>query len=129
MIHFQQEEVKMPIYEYQCDKCGKTFEIFQKMVDKPLTECRECKGRLHKLISQCSFQLKGTGWYVTDYKKPVDAAGNGGKHTDKNEGTSDTKTETTKETTAESKTESKTEAKAEAKTETKTEMKTTQTGG
>jgi putative FmdB family regulatory protein len=130
LIHFHQEEVKMPIYEYQCDKCGKTFEIFQKMADKPLTECRVCKGGLHKLISQCSFQLKGTGWYVTDYKKPVDATGNGGKRTDKKEETSDAKTETIKETISESKTEAKAETKTEAKTEVKTEAKTTtQTGG
>jgi len=62
----------MPIYEYQCESCGKYFEIFQKITDPPLTECKFCKGKLNKLISNCAFHLKGTGWYVTDYKKPVD---------------------------------------------------------
>jgi putative FmdB family regulatory protein len=62
----------MPIYEYECKRCGKTFEIFQKIGDEPLKECRVCKGKLNKLISHCAFHLKGTGWYVTDYKKPVD---------------------------------------------------------
>ena len=59
----------MPIYEYQCDKCGSHFEVIQKFSDKPLRFCSNCKGRLTKLISQTSFQLKGSGWYVTDYAK------------------------------------------------------------
>ena len=57
----------MPIYEYECTKCGKVEEIFQKFSDKPLVKCRHCAGKLQKLISQSSFHLKGTGWYVTDY--------------------------------------------------------------
>jgi len=57
----------MPVYEYECTKCGKTEEVIQKFSDKPLTRCRHCAGKLHKLISQSSFHLKGTGWYVTDY--------------------------------------------------------------
>lgn len=59
----------MPIYEYQCSKCGETFEAFQKMTDDPLTECRFCRGKVEKLISHSSFQLKGSGWYLTDYAK------------------------------------------------------------
>jgi putative FmdB family regulatory protein len=57
----------MPIYEYECEKCGVVEEIFQKFSDKPLKKCTHCSGKLHKLISQSSFHLKGTGWYVTDY--------------------------------------------------------------
>jgi putative FmdB family regulatory protein len=57
----------MPIYEYECSKCGQIEEIFQKFSDKPLVKCQDCGGKLHKLISQSSFHLKGTGWYVTDY--------------------------------------------------------------
>jgi putative FmdB family regulatory protein len=57
----------MPIYEYECNECGKIQEIFQKFSDKPLTQCKQCSGKLHKLISHSSFHLKGTGWYVTDY--------------------------------------------------------------
>jgi putative FmdB family regulatory protein len=57
----------MPIYEYACEKCGRQIEVIQKFSDEPLKTCSECKGRLKKLISQSSFQLKGGGWYVTDY--------------------------------------------------------------
>jgi putative FmdB family regulatory protein len=105
----------MPIYEYQCTDCGKTFEIFQKMSDEPLTECKVCKGRLTKLISNCAFHLKGTGWYVTDYKKPVDTAGsrNGGSKPAE-------KTESAATPASETKTESKTESKAESSTSTST---------
>lgn len=58
----------MPIYEYECMQCGQVEETFQKFSDKPLTKCRHCSGKLHKLMSRSSFHLKGTGWYVTDYK-------------------------------------------------------------
>lgn len=57
----------MPIYEYQCSKCGNVEEAIQKFSDKPLSKCRHCSGKLHKLISQSAFHLKGSGWYVTDY--------------------------------------------------------------
>jgi len=59
----------MPIYEYRCRKCGQEFEMMQNFSDKPITRCPSCSGHVYKLISNCSFQLKGTGWYVTDYKK------------------------------------------------------------
>jgi putative FmdB family regulatory protein len=57
----------MPIYEYECPKCGRIEEVLQKISDKPLTQCKHCSGKLHKLVSQSTFHLKGTGWYVTDY--------------------------------------------------------------
>lgn len=57
----------MPIYEYECEQCGKIEEALQKISDAPLSTCRYCSGGLHKLISQNSFHLKGSGWYVTDY--------------------------------------------------------------
>ena len=59
----------MPIYEYKCSKCGEIFEAFQKINDQPLTKCKYCQGRVEKLISHSSFQLKGAGWYLTDYAK------------------------------------------------------------
>ncbi|MEJ7711259.1 MAG: zinc ribbon domain-containing protein [Pyrinomonadaceae bacterium] len=59
----------MPIYEYACQKCKSNTEIMQKMSDKPLTKCVKCGGKLEKQWSQTSFQLKGSGWYVTDYAK------------------------------------------------------------
>jgi len=57
----------MPIYEFECTKCGAMEEVFQKLSEKPLLKCKHCSGKLHKLISQSSFHLKGSGWYVTDY--------------------------------------------------------------
>ncbi len=73
----------MPIYEYQCTQCGKIEEAFQKISDAPLTTCKHCSGKLQKLISQSTFHLKGSGWYVTDYARK----NNSGK-TEKNKGAS-----------------------------------------
>jgi len=58
----------MPIYEYQCRKCGH-FEVTQKITGKALSRCPTCKGKVKKLISNTSFQLKGSGWYLTDYAR------------------------------------------------------------
>ncbi|HET9209561.1 MAG TPA: zinc ribbon domain-containing protein [Thermoanaerobaculia bacterium] len=90
----------MPIYEYECLSCGKRTEVLQKMDDAPLAACPNCGGEVKKLISAPSFQLKGSGWYATDY---------GGK---KGGGGS---------SSSESKSESKAEAKTEGKGESKTE--------
>ncbi len=57
----------MPIYEYECEKCGHHMEAIQKISDLPLGKCELCDSGLKKLISQSTFHLKGTGWYVTDY--------------------------------------------------------------
>jgi putative FmdB family regulatory protein len=57
----------MPIYEYQCAACGRVVEKWQKISEEPLNTCPACGGGLSKLISNCSFHLKGSGWYVTDY--------------------------------------------------------------
>ena len=62
----------MPIYEYECLSCGKHFEHIQKITDDPLTICTFCNGKVKKLVSNCSFQLKGTGWYATDYAQKSD---------------------------------------------------------
>ena len=59
----------MPIHEYRCKRCASEFEVIQRMSDPPLKKCRDCGGALEKLISRSSFQLKGTGWYVTDYAR------------------------------------------------------------
>ncbi len=59
----------MPIYEYKCRECGHKLEVLQSMSDEPLTDCPECKSAtLGKCMSTPSFQLKGGGWYVTDFK-------------------------------------------------------------
>ena len=59
----------MPMYEYECSKCGLTFEKLQKFSDEPLTIHEGCGGKVEKLLSAPAFQFKGTGWYVTDYAK------------------------------------------------------------
>jgi putative FmdB family regulatory protein len=79
----------MPIYEYQCDNCGKTEEAIQKFSDAPLTSCSNCSGNLHKLISQSSFHLKGTGWYVTDYADKPKTTSSSSDKTDKTSSSSD----------------------------------------
>jgi len=95
----------MPIYEYACPKCGE-FEISQRITEDPLKRCPTCRSKVKKLISQTSFQLKGSGWYITDYARK-----DGKKDSPASGGTGDSK--------AESKSESKSEAKTEAKAESK----------
>jgi putative FmdB family regulatory protein len=61
----------MPIYEYRCENCGHELEKIQKFSDAPLTDCPNCaQPSLKKLVSAAAFQLKGEGWYVTDFKNP-----------------------------------------------------------
>jgi putative FmdB family regulatory protein len=96
----------MPIYEYQCGKCG-TFEATQRITERPLSRCPTCRGKVKKLISNTSFQLKGTGWYVTDYArkdngKGADKGENGAKPAAESKESKDTKSAPK----AESKTES-----------------------
>ena len=64
----------MPIYEYRCEQCG-TFEEMQRITDPPLERCPKCQRKVRRLISSTSFQLKGTGWYATDYARA--GSGNG----------------------------------------------------
>jgi putative FmdB family regulatory protein len=59
----------VPIYEYQCDECGASFEAFQKMSDDPLTECEKCGGPLRKVLHPVAIHFKGSGFYTTDYGK------------------------------------------------------------
>ena len=92
----------MPIYEYRCSSCGHELEALQKLSEAPLVACPSCRAdALVKLVSAAGFQLKGSGWYATDFKKggakpatakPADAGS----------------------TASEAKTESKPDAKAEA---------------
>ena len=59
----------MPIYEYQCQKCGEISEIFLRTGEKAPKKCETCDGKLKRIISAAGFQFKGTGWYVTDYAR------------------------------------------------------------
>jgi putative FmdB family regulatory protein len=63
----------MPIYEYQCAKCG-VFEVTQRITESPLKKCPTCKAKVERIISATSFILKGSGWYVTDYARSGSAA-------------------------------------------------------
>ena len=85
----------MPLYEYQCKKCGHLFEKIQKFSDKPVKKCPECGGQVEQTISAPAVQFKGSGWYVTDYAKkssaPSSDSGNKeSKETKKDEKKSDT---------------------------------------
>lgn len=96
-------ELSMPIYEYQCGQCGHQLESFEKMNDAPLKECPACgKSTLEKLISAAGFQLKGTGWYATDFRnkgKPAEASSSK-TSTEKDKGTpAETKSADTKTST------------------------------
>ncbi len=63
----------MPIYEYRCRACGHEFERMQKVDARPPRGCPQCAGKVEKLISRTSFQLKGGGWFASDYGKPAPA--------------------------------------------------------
>jgi putative FmdB family regulatory protein len=91
----------MPIYEYICEKCGSHIEVIQKISDAPLKRCAKCRGKLEKTVSRTSFQLKGSGWYVTDYSRKDSSAGKGAPAgADKAEKVSDKKAETVSSTAA-----------------------------
>lgn len=61
----------MPIYEYRCDDCAYRGEFLQKVSDDPIKSCPECgSSNFSKLVSAAGFQLKGSGWYATDFKNP-----------------------------------------------------------
>ena len=100
----------MPLYEYQCKKCGHRFEKIQKFSDKPVKKCPECGGLVEQTISAPAVQFKGSGWYVTDYAKKShtsssDSGSSGSKdskETKKDEKKADT---TTKDTSTAKKTE------------------------
>lgn len=75
----------MPIYEYECVKCGHQTEAWQKFSDPPLEKCDLCGGKMRKLISQSSFHLKGGGWYVTEYGSRSTGTSAGAKKEEKKE--------------------------------------------
>jgi putative FmdB family regulatory protein len=112
----------MPLYEYHCSKCDKTIEVMRKFSDPPLTEHEECGGTLERLLSAPAFQLKGTGWYLTDYgkggTKPASTTeGKSGESKAAESKDSDSKSADSKSTSdkgSDSKSETKTESKPAA---------------
>jgi len=94
----------MPLYEYECKKCGRVFEVLQRLSDEPLTTHETCGGAVERRISPPAFQFKGSGWYITDYAKGSDKHKPGG---DKSAGekpvASESKTEAPKAAVSETK--------------------------
>jgi putative FmdB family regulatory protein len=102
----------MPIYEYECQKCGHYLEALQKIADKPLRECPECgKHALKRLVSAPMFRLSGSGWYETDFKSDQERKRNLVDNGDRDAAKSESKEE--------AKSESKVDAKADAKSDDK----------
>ncbi len=91
----------MPLYEYQCTKCGHRFEKIQKFSDKKIKKCPECGGPVEQVISAPAVQFKGSGWYVTDYarKSSSSATSESGKDSKDSKKEDKPKAETTKEST------------------------------
>ena len=81
----------MPLYEYQCKKCGHRFEKIQKFSDRPVKKCPECGGPVEKTISAPAVQFKGSGWYVTDYARKSHAPASDGGSKDSKESKKDEK--------------------------------------
>ena len=113
----------MPLYEYQCPRTDKRFEVIQKFSDEPAKRCPECDehpeclGEAKKILSAPAIQFKGAGWYVTDY-------GKGGEKPAATAESGESKSEAKAETKSESKSESKSETKSESKSETKSKDST-----
>jgi len=111
----------MPIYEYKCTSCGHSKEVLQKMSDAPLTLCPACgKAALSKLISAAGFQLKGSGWYATDFKGGSKAARpdpdkDSNKVKDENKSGDDSKATSESKATGESTTKDESKPKEEPK--------------
>ena len=85
----------MPLYEYQCKKCGHRFERIQQFSDAPVKKCPDCGGKVEQLISAPTVQFKGSGWYVTDYAKKSSGASKSESKSD-SEGKSDSSKDTGK---------------------------------
>jgi putative FmdB family regulatory protein len=115
----------MPVYEYKCHSCGKTFEVIRKFSDEPLTTHAECGGSVERVLSAPAFHLKGSGWYATDYAKgsgtsvPKPGDGKDGKDTKSvgseskgDSGSSDKQTSESKSESSSSSSESKPAAPA-----------------
>ena len=97
----------MPIYEYECKKCGDTIEVIQSFSDNPLKKHKQCGGKLERLISLSSFHLKGSGWYDTEYgkkklKRGTQSAEKDDKTSDESKSDSDSKESSSSEASSDS---------------------------
>src|SRR5580693_1130633 len=112
----------MPIYEYRCSKCGKTFEKIQKFVDPPVEVHEDCGGPVERLISTSALQFKGSGFYITDYKGAYKSSESKSEHSG-HDGGGESKSDSKNEGKSEGKSESKSEGKSESKSESRSESK------
>jgi putative FmdB family regulatory protein len=96
----------MPLYEYECKKCGHRFEKIQKYSDKMVKKCPDCGGQVEQMISAPAVQFKGSGWYVTDYARKSSSPGSSGtgdskdKKDDKSKSDSSSKESSSKESSS-----------------------------
>lgn len=95
----------VPLYEYECNSCGRRTEVIQRVGAPPLGPCDECGGEMVRLLSAPSFQFKGTGWYVTDYAKK--SGSSGGESSSKTGETKSSETSKSKESSESNKSDSK----------------------
>ncbi len=113
----------MPTYHYRCTSCGHEFDQFQKFSDDPLTECPDCHQRIKRVIGNVGVVFKGSGWYITDSRKPSESTSNGT--------TAKTEPKEPAAATAESKSDpkpEKTETKPETKSKTESASKVAAAG-
>ncbi|MGE5648214.1 MAG: FmdB family zinc ribbon protein [Acidobacteriota bacterium] len=87
----------MPLYEYECHKCGQVFEVMQKFSDAPLKIHTGCGGGVERLLSAPAFHFKGSGWYITDYAKKNGSSAASTKSDSAASNHDETKTETKSE--------------------------------
>jgi putative FmdB family regulatory protein len=110
----------MPLYEYQCEKCGHRFEKIQKFSDKMVKKCPVCGGPVEQMISAPAVQFKGSGWYVTDYANKSHApASDGGsseaKKEEKSKSGDSSKTDPSKESSSKERSSSDSSSKEDSR--------------
>ena len=105
----------MPLYEYQCKKCGHRFERIQKFSDKMVKKCPDCGGVVEQMISAPAVQFKGSGWYVTDYAKKPSA----GSSSTSSDSSRDDSSATSKDSSKDSKKEEKSKSEGTKESSTK----------
>jgi putative FmdB family regulatory protein len=113
----------MPLYEYECAKCGTHFDEIQKFSDRPLTKHPGCGGKVKRLLSAPAIQFKGSGWYITDYARKTDKTSSEGKSSD-GKTDSDGKKESVEKKAESKSTETKASDNGSAKSESKPAGKT-----
>src|SRR5712691_2702257 len=118
----------MPIYEYRCTSCGFQKEYLKKISDPVMTLCPECHQQtFSKMLTAAGFQLKGSGWYATDFKNPKPAAKSDGK--DKSDPKADAKPEAKTDAKPDAKSDAKPDTKADTKSEGKSDSKSPAASG